>query len=96
LENKEVFWGSPGSYLRKSTLVSLARNISGLELPPSVYNDTTFEEATDAQNGQDALSQFAAQLRAATIESSREHYAEDSDARTTYSAIHSIGSIQVL
>jgi len=30
--------------LRRSTLVTLARNISGLELPPSIYYDNTFEK----------------------------------------------------
>ncbi|KAN0074125.1 hypothetical protein V8E54_008062 [Elaphomyces granulatus] len=48
VENKEIFWASPGSYLRKSTLVSLARNISGLELPPSLYQDTTFGSTDDS------------------------------------------------
>jgi hypothetical protein len=84
LEKKEAFWASPGSYLHKSTLISLARNISGLELPPSVYSDTTFEETTDTQKGQDTVShlvasQLAAQLREATIESSRIYSTENSD-----------------
>jgi hypothetical protein len=83
LEKKEAFWASPGSYLHKSTLISLARNISGLELPPSVYSDTTFEEITDTQKGQNTVSQLvasqlAAQLREATIESSR-IYSDDTD-----------------
>jgi len=73
LEGKEVFWASPGSYLRRSTLVSLARNISGLELPPSQYNETTFEETElDARRDQDAAAQLAVQLRNATVESSKE------------------------
>jgi hypothetical protein len=73
LEGKEVFWASPGSYLRRSTLVSLARNISGLELPPSLYNETTFEETElDARRDQDAAAQLAVQLRNATVESSKE------------------------
>jgi hypothetical protein len=41
VEGKEHFWASPGNYLRH---VYLARNISGLELPPSVYCDTTFND----------------------------------------------------
>jgi hypothetical protein len=43
IENKEVFWPSPGPWLRRSTLTSLARSISGIELPPSIYQDTTFD-----------------------------------------------------
>ena len=45
VENKNVFRASPGKYLRRSTLVTLARNISGLELPPSIYYDNTFEKS---------------------------------------------------
>ena len=44
VENGKEFWASPGEYLRRSTLISLARNISGLELPPSVLEDKTFED----------------------------------------------------
>jgi hypothetical protein len=39
VENGKEFWASPGEYLRRSTLISLARNISGLELSPSVLED---------------------------------------------------------
>ncbi|KAJ5905247.1 uncharacterized protein N7473_002163 [Penicillium subrubescens] len=43
VEKEEPFWPSPGPYLKKSTLVALARNISGCELPPALIEDTTFE-----------------------------------------------------
>lgn len=77
LENREIFWASPGSYLRKSTLVSLARNISGLELPPAACENTTFEGETEAQSSQDTASVLAFQLREATIESYRSDEGEN-------------------
>lgn len=43
VESRKEFWASPGKYLERSTLKSLARNISGLELPPSI-NSHTFEK----------------------------------------------------
>jgi hypothetical protein len=43
VEQETSSWPSPGAYLRKSTLVTLARNISGFELPPSLVQDTTFD-----------------------------------------------------
>jgi hypothetical protein len=43
VEREKPFWPSPGPYLEKSTLVALARNISGCELPPALVEDTTFE-----------------------------------------------------
>lgn len=44
VECKEDFWASPGPYLRKSTLIALARNILGLKLPSALIEDRTFEE----------------------------------------------------
>jgi hypothetical protein len=75
VENREVFWASPGSYLRKSTLVSLARNISGLELPPSLYQDTTFGSIDDSVDS----TPITQQLIDATIESSRRPEDDDDD-----------------
>jgi len=40
VENGKEFWASPGEYLRRSTLIFF---ISGLELPPSILKDKTFE-----------------------------------------------------
>ncbi|KAK5445268.1 hypothetical protein LTS15_010049 [Exophiala xenobiotica] len=53
VEAQRNFWASPGQYLRKSTLIVLARNISGLRLPTSIYGTTTFEDDTMKQDEQE-------------------------------------------
>ena len=69
VEGKERFWASPGPYLRKSTLISLARNILGIELPSTLIEDQTFEKPGDlsAQQAEDANLLLSAQLRDAII-----------------------------
>ena len=42
-DTKQGFWASPGPYLRRSTLTSLARNISGCERRPPLLDENTFE-----------------------------------------------------
>jgi hypothetical protein len=71
VEGKEHFWASPGNYLRQSTFISLARNISGLELPPSVYCDTTFNDDNQVSKArEDEITlRLRGLLRDATIES---------------------------
>jgi hypothetical protein len=49
----ERFWPLPGEYLQKSTLQALARNISGLELPPPLIKETTFESSKITQDEED-------------------------------------------
>ncbi|KAJ5951595.1 uncharacterized protein N7479_010008 [Penicillium vulpinum] len=39
------FWPTPGPYLRKSMLRTLARSISGHELPPSLVDGKTFDDS---------------------------------------------------
>ncbi len=53
VEARKIFWASPGEYLRKSTLITLARMISDFELPPSVYGMTTFEDNSMPQDDED-------------------------------------------
>lgn len=43
VDNRTVFWATPGPWVEESTLLSLGRNISGFELPPSVYEGNTFK-----------------------------------------------------
>jgi hypothetical protein len=71
VEAKKNFFASPGSYLRKSTLLSLARNILGCELPPSIFQDTTFEteDETSITDLEEREVSLAAQVRAAAITS---------------------------
>lgn len=60
-----MFWASPGPYLRRSTLLTLARNISGVELPPTLIEDQTFEAPDDLspQQAEDANMLLSAKLR---------------------------------
>ena len=44
-------WASPGSYLRQSLLVLLARKVSDLYLPQIFYQTTTFIEADGCASG---------------------------------------------
>ncbi|CRG92559.1 Pc12g04220 [Talaromyces islandicus] len=69
LQQKDKFWASPGRYLQRATIVALARNISGLDLPESIYNDTTFPDAISDQEAQDTAMILASDLRAAYVES---------------------------
>lgn len=39
IENIQNFWPTPGPYLRKSMLISLARNVSGYDIPPKILEE---------------------------------------------------------
>lgn len=67
VESKKVLWASPGPYLEKSMLCSLARNISGLELPPVVYEGTTFDTGKPVENDDDLV--LASRVREAVVSS---------------------------
>ena len=75
VENGKEFWALPGEYLRRSTLISLARNISGLELSPSVLEDPDLDSPPfdEIDNSTILLS---AHLRDACVASVKE-YAEE-------------------
>lgn len=78
IEAKQIFFASPGPYLHESTLISLARNISGCELPPSVFSECTFADQDEGtQKGAEKTATIlAARLRSATIESAKEREEE--------------------
>ncbi|KAJ5817847.1 hypothetical protein N7447_007855 [Penicillium robsamsonii] len=44
VEAAHQFWPTPGPYLRKAMLRTLARNISGHQLPENMVEDQTFED----------------------------------------------------
>ena len=71
MQQKERFWASPGKYLQRGTLVSLARNISGLDLPESIYQDTTFPETVGSQDPAETAMVLTSQLKDAILESVR-------------------------
>ncbi|KAJ9306108.1 hypothetical protein DTO217A2_4408 [Paecilomyces variotii] len=77
VEGRDQFWASPGEYLEKSTLKALARNISGLELPPTLLQHT-FEHAPKDELAADYVGiSLSSLLRDATVESTKELEAED-------------------
>ncbi|KAL4886714.1 hypothetical protein BJY04DRAFT_213469 [Aspergillus karnatakaensis] len=61
------FWPTMGRYLRKSTLVTLARCVSGCDLPPSLVDGKTFDSdvADEIKAGDDAGMTLALDLRGA-------------------------------
>lgn len=79
VENRKIFWASGGEYLHRSTLRSLARNISGLELPEPLsmnsFDDTSVSEL-EADSVGTAL---AADLRQAATASMKNGDDEDDD-----------------
>lgn len=83
VDSNQPFWASPGPYLRHSTLTTLARNISGCVLPPSLLEGNTFEtEEVSAQDGEDLNMVLSAQMRKATITSAaRGEKEEDTEDR---------------
>ncbi|KAL5338252.1 hypothetical protein BJX70DRAFT_388656 [Aspergillus crustosus] len=68
------FWPIMGPYLRKSTLVTLARCVSGCELPAELVEGKTFETGgkTEIIAGEDAGMTLGLDLREALIESMKE------------------------
>ncbi|KAI9371257.1 hypothetical protein BJX61DRAFT_512154 [Aspergillus egyptiacus] len=67
------FWPTMGRYLNRSTLVTMARCISGCDLPPSFVEGSTFELEGDQaeQKSTDAGMVLSAQLRDAMLDSMR-------------------------
>lgn len=80
-DTKQGFWASPGPYLRRSTLISLARNISGCELPPPLLDENTFEtDEVPAHEVEDMSIVLSSEMRKATIVSAaRGEQEEDVD-----------------
>lgn len=77
VEARKVFWASPGPYLEKSTLKALGRNISGVELPPSLYENETFESNAPPTINDDAL--LAGRLRDAMTSMAKRARGGDED-----------------
>jgi hypothetical protein len=69
LQRKEKFWASPGEYLQRATLVALAKNISGLCLPESIYHDTTFPGNVGGQDPSETAMILTSDLRNAALAS---------------------------
>lgn len=69
VESKTTFWASGGPYLHQSTLKSLARNISGLELPPNITASTFEDPAISESDAEMAGEMAAVRVREAAVES---------------------------
>ena len=69
VESKTTFWTSGGLYLHQSTLKSLARNISGLELPSSIIASTFEDPAISESDAEIAGEMAAVRVREAAVES---------------------------
>jgi hypothetical protein len=83
-EKENKFWPSPGAYLQRATLVALARNISGLDLPESMYTDTTFPAIVGGQDPLETALVLTSDLRKAILETmKRREQLENSDYEDT-------------
>jgi hypothetical protein len=69
--NRNDFWPTMDRYLHRSTLVTLARCVSGIELPPSLLERNTFEPdgELDKRRGEDIGMLLAADIRGNHISS---------------------------
>ncbi|KAJ5504113.1 hypothetical protein N7463_006987 [Penicillium fimorum] len=61
------FWPSAGEYLNRSTLVTLARCVSGSELPKSLVQDKTFDSGDTSTRDADAGTVLGADVRDAIL-----------------------------
>lgn len=61
------FWPSAGEYLNRSTLVTLARCVSGSELPKSLVQDKTFDSGDASTRDADAGTVLGADVRDAIL-----------------------------
>ncbi|KAJ5980278.1 hypothetical protein N7481_007576 [Penicillium waksmanii] len=66
------FWPSDGAYLHRSTLVALARCISGSEIPPSLLHNMTFEGSSSALRDEEIGMMAGAAIREETNRNLRE------------------------
>lgn len=71
-------WEAPGPWVGLSALLSLGRNISGFELPLSVYEGNTFTTSDGVENNDQEIL-LCARLRNAPIESSKPWDGSDFD-----------------
>ncbi|OAX81022.1 hypothetical protein ACJ72_04640 [Emergomyces africanus] len=54
-DSRTVPWGASGKYVGKSTLLALGRNVTGLELPEILYENTTFEAKESKESEYDVV-----------------------------------------
>lgn len=68
---KARFWPSQGEYLHRSTLRTLARCVSGSDIPKDILDSGTFEGSVDAVMDDRAAMACGADVREAYIASAK-------------------------
>ena len=76
---KRSFWVSGGQWLNGSTLTSLARNISGMELPDCIKENAFFNPEISAEEAELSSEISAGKIRQAAVESMKAQ--EDAERR---------------
>ena len=71
VEFKKSFWASSGEWVNKSTLKSLARHISGIELPESIKTNTFTDPGTVPEQAELSSEISAEKVVEATAQSSK-------------------------
>lgn len=69
VEFKRSFWASGGQWLNGSTLMSLARNISGMELPDCIKENAFFDPEISADEAELSSEISAGKIRQTAVES---------------------------
>ncbi|PLB51276.1 hypothetical protein P170DRAFT_474821 [Aspergillus steynii IBT 23096] len=74
VENTPDFWASSGPYLDRATLKEFVRNISGLELPPSLMKNTfTDKDCAFHPEAEDVAATLSIQIKDAHAERMRDY-----------------------
>jgi hypothetical protein len=80
IEAKGKMWATPGPYLRRSMLTTLARKVSDHFLPEAFYEETTFTEAEGcAARSAEEEDDLALSLTVRMREDTKKHHESDSD-----------------
>lgn len=66
-DTRQRFWDPPGPYLCHCTLASLARNISGCQLPPPLNGNTFETHKVPTHKAEDMNLVLSSEMRKATI-----------------------------
>ena len=75
IDFRTTYWGTPGAYVEKSTLLALGRNVSGFELPEPLYENNTFDAEEPKNNEYDVV--LAINLRKALTDVLKKQDDED-------------------
>lgn len=80
VESQKIAWAPKGQFLHKSTLCSIVRNISGLELPESLASNIFNDMSVSARYADSVGASMAVDLRRAAVESVKKRLeGEDSE-----------------